>query len=154
MPETYYDRHFPQLRSLGFKRTSEPAYYNCVAFAVGDDKRKWWPGEYHPFWKDDYWPHGVPNDESLVAFVQALATVQFVPCADENMEEGMEKVVIYGHGENEVRHMAKQMDDGTWRSKLGEDEDIEHTLAGLAGPFYGRILAFLKRPKTASSSNR
>jgi hypothetical protein len=53
MPEEYYDKHFPNLRRLGFKYTSDPGYDNCIAYAVRDYKRKWWPGEYHPDWSDD-----------------------------------------------------------------------------------------------------
>jgi hypothetical protein len=42
MAEELYDRDFPELKKLGYKRDSEPAYYNCVALAVGDMRRKWW----------------------------------------------------------------------------------------------------------------
>jgi hypothetical protein len=73
----WYVIDFPKLRTLGFLRTSEPAYYNCVAFVVGDLQRNWWPGEYSPFWSIDYWPKGVPNEETVAAFQMALATVGF-----------------------------------------------------------------------------
>ena len=69
MAEELYDVDFPNLRSLGFERTSEPAYYNCIAYVAGDFKRKWWPGNYHPFLSPDYWPKGAPNEETLEAFV-------------------------------------------------------------------------------------
>jgi hypothetical protein len=72
MAEELYDRDFPKLNTLGFERTSEPAYY---------------------------------------------------------------------------RHAALQQDDGTWKSKLAGDEDIKHTLAGLEGPAYGRVIGFLRRPR-------
>jgi len=151
MPEANYDRDFPDLKKLGFRRTSEPAYQNCIAFVVGDGKRKWWPGEYHPGWSLDYWPNGVPQEESVGAFVQALATEHFEPCLDGSREEGFEKIAIYALGA-EVRHAARQEEDGTWRSKLGEDEDIEHTLDGLAGPLYGKVVAFLRRQRVGPQS--
>lgn len=147
MPEEYYDRHFPNLKREGFRRTSEPAYYNCIAYAVGDLQRKWWPGEYHPDWSDDYWPDGVLQQETLPAFLMAFATVGYEPCADGGLEPGFEKIAIYAHESGVVRHAAKQQEDGVWRSKLGEDEDIEHTLNGLVGPFYGHVVAYLKRPR-------
>lgn len=144
MPEDYYDKHFPKLKALGFKRTSEPAYYNCIAHIVNDVKRKWWPGEYHPDFVDDYWPTGAPNVETVEAFAEALGTVRFVLCSNGDREEGFEKVALYSL-KGKITHGARQMEDGTWRSKLGADEDIEHSLEGLEGPFYGTVVAFLKR---------
>lgn len=151
MAEANYDRDFPDLRRLGFQRTSEAAYHNCIGFAVGDWKRKWWPGEYHPQWSLDYWPPGVPQEETVAAFVQALASVGFEPCPDGIREGGFEKIALYCLG-TEVRHAARQEEDGTWRSKLGPDEDIEHTLDGLAGPLYGRVAAYLRRPRVHPQS--
>lgn len=41
---------------------------------------------------------------------------------------------------------ARQLPSGLWTSKLGEMEDIEHTLRGLKGDIYGAATGFLKRP--------
>ncbi len=150
MPEAYYDRDFPQLRREGLRRTSEPAYYNCIAFVAGDARRRWWPGDYHPDWSDDYWPEGVPQEETVAAFVRALATVGYEPCADGSLEAGVEKTALYALPSGVVRHAALQQPDGTWISKLGPDEDIQHTLAGLEGPCYGQVVAFLKRGRAES----
>jgi hypothetical protein len=51
MPEEHYDREFPNLKSAGWTRTSEPANYNCIAFAVGDMSRYWWPNLFVAFLK-------------------------------------------------------------------------------------------------------
>src|SRR5437016_645688 len=59
MPEEFYDVDFPNLKKLGFARTSDQAYPNCIAFVVGDNNRKWWPGEYSA-WSLDYWPKEAP----------------------------------------------------------------------------------------------
>ncbi len=145
MPEEYYDTDFPNLKKLGFKRTSEPAYPNCIAFVVGDEKRKWWPGEY-PRWSPDFWPKEAPAKETLDAFLVALATKDFRKCDNGDWEPEFEKTAIYARGE-EVSHAALQVDEVTWKSKLGADEDIEHTLAGLEGPLYGKVVAYLKRQR-------
>ncbi len=84
MPEEGYDRDFPDLRRHGFVRASDPVYHNCVAFAVGDFSRKWWPGEYHPHWSDDFWPDTDPKDDSLDAFIAGLAVAGYVKCADDD----------------------------------------------------------------------
>jgi hypothetical protein len=149
MPEEFYDRDFPNLRRLGYERTSEPAYYNCISFAVGDERRRWWPGEYHPIWSLDYWPPGAPTDETLEAFAVALGTVRFVRCGPNDggrLEKGFQRIALYGLSEAAIRHAAKQMPNGKWRSKLGPHEDIEHALDGLVGPCYGSVIAFFKRP--------
>lgn len=151
MAEALYDSDFPNLRKSGFHRTSEPAYYNCVAHVVGDFKRKWWPGEYAPYWSIDFWPENVPKEETLTAFVLALATVGYEPCNDGVLEAGIEKVAVYALN-GMVRHMALQHQQGSWRSKLGSDEDIEHSLDGLEGPAYGNVIAFLKRPRSETAS--
>src|SRR6266700_6331151 len=127
MAEQLYDADFPNLRKLGFRRTSEPGYYNCIAYVVGDFARKWWPADYPPFWSIDYWPSNAPKEESLEAFVAALATVGYAPSDNADAEPGFEKAALYALG-GIVKHAALQQADGTWRSKLGSDEDIEHTL--------------------------
>ena len=144
MPESYYDRYFPRLRSLGIRETSQPDGYNCIAYAAGDVTRFWWPGEYPPF-SPDYWPADAPNELTVEAFRLAFATIGYTPCQDGTWEKGYEKIAIYA-SEGEVRHAARQQPNGTWRSKLGPDEDIEHTLDGLEGWFYGHVVAFVKRP--------
>jgi hypothetical protein len=47
------------------------------------------------------------------------------------------------------KHAAKQINARTWSSKIGNNIDIEHTLRGLEGPFYGNVVKILKRPKTS-----
>src|SRR5947209_7045820 len=125
MAEELYDRDFPNLRKLGCKKDSDPAYYNCIAFVVGDYRRKWWPGEYHPFWSLDYWPKGAPLEETLAAFAKALSTVDppYEPCPDGELEAGIEKIAIYALN-GVVKHAALQLADGTWKSKLSGHEDI------------------------------
>jgi hypothetical protein len=146
MAEEHYDTDFPNLRRIGFTRTSEPDYYNCIAYVVGDLQRKWWPDDYPPNWSVDYWPKYAPKEETLDAFSTALATAGFVMSNDGNVEQGIEKVAIYAL-DGVVKHAALQIANGMWRSKLGSDEDIEHTLDGLEGPAYGKVIAYLKRPR-------
>src|SRR5437016_114882 len=110
MPEEYYDRDFPNLRRLGWERTSDPAYFNCIAYAAGDETRKWWPGEYPPNSRD-HWPPGIPHEETVEAFIQAFVTLGYVPCADGTLEPGYEKVAIYVWRDS-VQHMAKQQESG------------------------------------------
>jgi hypothetical protein len=70
---------FPDLVRTGYHITS-PAnpIYNCIGWAVGDTTQWWWPDP-DGF---DYWPAGVVRERTLSAFIAALATAGFFPCAD------------------------------------------------------------------------
>jgi hypothetical protein len=143
MAEDLYDRDFPRLKLLGYRRTSEPADYNCIAFAVGDVERWWWPSGR----EDDYWPLPIPEKVTLQTFLDAFAARGYSSPIDTNgdLESGFEKIAVYALESGEVTHVAKQQEDGKWRSKLGPEEDIEHALDGLDGPKYGSVVRYLKR---------
>lgn len=53
---------------------------------------------------------------------------------DGAYETGHEKVALYAGSYGEPTHMARQVDDYWWTSKLGHYEDIRHTLHALDGP--------------------
>ena len=60
----------------------------------------------------------------------------------------LEKIALYADGATQApKHAAHQLPDGRWESKLGGGIDIQHdSLAELAGPIYGEVVCFLKRP--------
>lgn len=66
-------------------------------------------------------------------------------CPDAVLEEGYEKVAIYASRGGEATHAARQLPNGRWTSKCGENIDIEHVLEGLEGPAYGEVAKILKR---------
>ena len=74
----------------------------------------------------------------------------YQPCQSDQLEPGYEKVAIYVDSTGTPTHMARQLSSGTWTSKLGRHEDIEHTtLAQLEGEgedTYGVAYQILKRP--------
>jgi hypothetical protein len=86
------------------------------------------------------------------AFIRAFGTLGYQQCADGSLELGYEKVVVLakqaGGGDIAPTHMAIQLPNGNWSSKIGPFEDIEHpALEKLFGPTYGSIIAaFLKKP--------
>jgi hypothetical protein len=110
------------------------------------DNRAWWP---HP---DTFWPAGVPGRETIAAFVSAFATLGYVPCADGVLETAFERVALYADLGGTPTHAARQLPDGSWTSKLGEDIDISHAHpAVLNGPLYGSVVQFLRRPRPNAS---
>jgi hypothetical protein len=137
------DDYFPALAKAGYSVTSAAAReYNCIAWAAGVSDQWWWPdpAEINP------WPTGAPREETLSAFVEAFRTLGYELCDVADLEAGFEKVALYAK-EGAPRHAARQLPSGRWTSKLGVLEDVEHTLEGLVGEWYGTVTHILKRPR-------
>ena len=131
--------NFPNLAAEGYTIQSPcDAGYNCIAWAVDDYDKWWWP---HP---DEYWPVGVPVEVTVDAFVLAFGTLGYVECKTSDFEAGCDKVALYTL-DSEPTHAAKQIDEQWWSSKIGSDEDILHTLDGLVSPDYGAVELYLRR---------
>lgn len=96
------------------------------------------------------WPSNVPREETIFAFQMAYTTLGYAPCQDGTLEEGFEKVVIYA-SQLGPTHAAWQRPDGTWTSKMGIFEDIDHGKVDIMnGPTrytYGRPKVYMKRSR-------
>lgn len=134
---------FPRLAAPAqFEITSKRTQtYNCIAWAAGEDKRKWWPDKM----KVHYWPKGILREPSLPAFMSAFAAMGYKECEDEHFEAGFEKIAIFTKA-SKPTHAARQLANGKWTSKLGDEEDIEHELRGVEGLAYGEVRKIMKRP--------
>lgn len=132
---------FPELRTTEYEITSQKDDdYNCIAHAACDVEQKWWPRL-----EDFYWPPGMPDDDSVDSFAVTFCRwFGYEDCDNGDLEEGYEKLAIYAVG-NHTKHMARQLPNGLWTSKLGRERDISHTLVGVEGEAYGRVARFLKR---------
>lgn len=138
-------RLFPNLRDDQFVITSpRDEGYNCVAWAAGDTRRWWWPGE-APF---SFWPGGIPREESIATFIEAFGTLGYEVTASPDHEAEYERVAIFATNDGVPTHMARQLDDGSWTSKLGALEDITHVqVSGVAGSDYGDVVIVLRRAR-------
>jgi hypothetical protein len=139
---------YKNLRNSGYCVTSQRTpIYNCIAWAAGENDRWWWPIPYEaPY----YWPES-DKDELLEDFISGFGTLGYTSCDNGNLEEGYEKVAIYIDENDEVSHMARQLNMGLWTSKCGNLEDIQHKLEDLEGEYgygYGKVAHFMKRKKT------
>jgi hypothetical protein len=140
-----FESAFPNLAAEGFSITSprDPTY-NCIAWAAGDSDHWWWPDAYGV----GYWPEGVERSVTIEAFVEAYRSLGFEPCRSRRLEQGFEKVAIYADASGAPTHAARQLPDGRWTSKLGQYEDIEHSLRGLSHGAYGTVRRVLRRALT------
>lgn len=133
---------FPGLESDAAEvmRPADPLF-NCVAWAAGVSDAVWWPGD-----PDAYWPPGAPDALTLAAFISALGTVGYATCASGGAETGYEKAAIYAFA-GVPTHVARQLADGRWTSKLGRDCLVAHaTPGGVEGAVYGSVATYLRRP--------
>jgi len=133
---------FPNLSSSSFSITSPKSrHYNCIAWAAGDTEQWWWPDEMN----QEYWPEDAPRLTTLNAFIIAYGKIGYELCNDGSLENGFEKIAIYINPQGVPTHAARQLLNGKWTSKLGNLEDIEHSLDGLEGFHYGTVAKLLKR---------
>jgi hypothetical protein len=135
---------FPKLHPGNYTITS-PATpsYNCVAWAIGITTEWWWPdGDPTRI----VWPVNVARALTVESFRDALATVGFVVCS-EDQEVGFERIALFASIASIPTHVARQLPNGHWTSKLGILEDIEHDLRDLEGDAYGTVVLFMKRPQ-------
>jgi hypothetical protein len=63
------------------------------------------------------------------------------------VEEGFEKIALYINKHGQVTHAARQLQNGFWTSKLGNNCDVMHAVEALEGGLHGLLGKFLKRPK-------
>jgi hypothetical protein len=139
---------FPNLRGSPWRISSEiDESYNCIAFAVYDKQQFWDPNIVGiPGY---YWPPGVSRDDNLASWMAVYEIHGFRVCESSDSEAGFEKIAIYTDENRVPNHVARQLRDGAWTSKLGPDEDIEHpSLEGLTSDIYGAAKVFMRRPIT------
>jgi hypothetical protein len=132
-------RDFPYLNAENHRVTSpESPDYNCVAWAAADTQHWWQPGV--------FWPvQTQPDDFGLNVLEQAFAALGYVACEDENIEPGFGKIALY-EASSYYTHVARQLPNGHWTSKLGRSEDVEHESPNdIAGGVYGAVVRFMKK---------
>ena len=130
---------FPKLTKGNSSVTSPKDHaYNCVAWAAGKTDA-WWDHLY------GYWPENAKQDGSIAAYVGVFMSLGYERCPTSNYEPGFEKLAIFGNA-GQFTHVARQLPSGSWTSKLGSLEDVEHQeLASLSIPDYGQPVQFLRR---------
>lgn len=133
---------FPNLSVERYIRTSLPTTgYNCIAHAFNDQSRWWEPDPFGLF----TWP-APSRDNTISGWIKLAEAQGFSKCNNGNLEESFEKIAIYVLN-HQPRHIARQLGNGDWTSKLGPLDDISHTLSGLEDTTYGKALRFLRRPR-------
>lgn len=140
-----FQHQFPRLGNRYRKKSSPTDKYNCIAWAMGEYHRPWWPGSV----PEGYWPADLPPEETIENFVAAFEKIGYELCVGSHHEWRFQKIVIYADSQGIPTHAARLSLCGTWISKLGQNVDISHRSHDLLdGPLYGTVVRVMKRPWT------
>lgn len=137
---TLLEKSFPGLVGTDYEITSPVSLkYNCIAWAMGDDSKWWWPDE------DAFWPLD-ERSTTLESFTQMLHRTGFV-IGQLPIRDGFDSIALYVRN-GRVTHVARWLRDEYWTSKLGLDVDIRHTLTALQGDVYGSVARVFFRERS------
>ena len=133
---------FPNLFAAGYLVTSPRTEdYNCIAWALHRQDRVFWPDTMNLF----AWPDELPREEDLTVVVSFFQSQGYEVCNTSALEDGFQKIVLYTLNDHKFTHVARQLNDGTWTSKIAEYEDIMHrSLDALTGDRCGRVACVMR----------
>jgi hypothetical protein len=138
-----FPNDFPNLKPESCVNGLSPATvaYNCYAWGARVTDVRWEPDPLDQY----YWPESAPRAYTMPAFVVAYQSRGFEICVDGSPEPEIEKIAIYDI-EGVPQHVARQLNNGSWTSKMGDYEDIQHVeLSSVSGPCYGIPRVFMAR---------
>jgi hypothetical protein len=139
---------YPNLIARGYRKTSKlNPNYNCVAWAL-DWITSRWIDHTEPQEPGCIWPDDVPKGPHVENYMRLFAKFGYVPCNGPELEDGFDKVAFWDDQHQwGFAHVARQLPNGHWTSKLGNGNDIEHnTLDAINCGNYPNAFKFMKRP--------
>lgn len=87
----------------------------------------------------------MPRNDTVSNIKDFLCLLGFSECSDASKLAGVEKIAIYTDNSLPL-HLARQLKDGRWASKLGPLIDVIHTTPeALGGGEYGNPTLFMAR---------
>lgn len=132
--------HFPNLKigENGNYTSEKGDQYNCAAWAVQ---------------LEDEWIQFEDAQGNLDLSIERYITYYknhgFEVGKNPDLEIGIIKIAIYANENKEFKHVARQLTDGQWTSKIGDWEDIEHkTLDVVTGKSYGKPHVIMQKKQT------
>lgn len=131
-------KEFPNSKIEPFEITSpETTQYNCLAWAMHDTQR-WWDTEDDYFWID------TNKDSLLQTLIEMCQKLGFQICDNAQLEQNYEKIVLFSTDNQYCTHVARQLNNGRWTSKLGQSYDVTHSINAIENGIYGKATIFLK----------
>jgi hypothetical protein len=74
----------------------------------------------------------------------AYRTIGYRKCENGDLESGFKKIAVFVDAAGVPKHAARQLANGKWTSKCGDNVDIEHELDAVGGGTYGEVSLFMK----------
>ena len=143
--------NFPGLNSRNSRVTSPLSEgYNCLAWAVEVDDKNFWPDSDENIIQEPEieWPKGIPNEETVEAFVAFFQLFGFEQCVGPEFEDEFIKIVIFVDYHGKPTHACRQLPNSKrWTSKMGFDGvDIElDDLQSIETILYGTATVYMKK---------
>lgn len=135
---------FPNSKIDPFLITSpDTPFYNCIAWAYGDNTKWYWPDSSNIY----FWPDDIPREEKLEYFILLFEKIGFNICNTGELDNKFDKVAIYCNQLGKPTHAARQLENGFWTSKLGQHFDVTHTVFSMSNGAYGNITIYMSRKK-------
>jgi hypothetical protein len=123
-------RSFPRLGDNFEVMAAATTSYNCICWSLGLNSSWVWPRD-----------AGEPVTLADFDVLYSAHGYKRVARLDYTRQEGVEKVVLFAvsrDGKVEITHACRQLQDGSWSSKLGSLPLIRHLKPDdVAGPTYG-----------------
>ena len=91
---------------------SRVVIFCCIAYAIGDTGRWWWPNGVN------YWPTWTTQTDGIESVKEVFAGLEYAQCDDSESEAGYPKVALY-ETNGVMQHASVPMPNGNWRSKMG-----------------------------------
>jgi hypothetical protein len=142
---------FPKLhQDKDFEITSkETPNYNCIAWACNYNDR-WIQPPYLGQPNLDcvvWWPPDIQEGTDITCLVKVFESQEYQLCETCEHEDGYRKVALYfDEKTNQWTHAARELRNGYWTSKLGQDVDIQHgTPYTIENKNYGKVYCFMKK---------
>ncbi len=133
---------FPNTSQEPFVITSpQTTFYNCIAWAFGDDTKWYWPDPDEMY----FWPDNIPRTIEINSFIELYKLIGYEICKTDELENGFEKVAIFVDINGYPTHAARQLTNGLWTSKLGREYDIKHSIYSMNNSVYGNATVFMSR---------
>jgi hypothetical protein len=141
LSQYYFDKDYPYLKGNYTKTSDETILYNCVAYVLGEYDKI-----YSSYEEEGIWIDGLEKTHTPKNYADFFKKIKgFEICKNADFDDKYEKIAIYGL-EDEFLHVAIQLQNGKWSSKIGEYEDIEHnSLKAVGGGRYGYPIIFMQR---------
>lgn len=136
---------FPNLRNDSNFIVNSPntAVYNCIAFAMRLQDR--WV-DHNISCPGHWWPPISDCSMKKESLVRAFEYLGFTVCANADMEEGFDKVVLFCDDNDNWTHAARIVAKGIEHSKFGQKWDAFHSGNDIfIGSCYGHEFAYMKR---------